>query len=143
MSALVEHRLSQAVDLLKSLVVEIRDLRHEVSKLTTTRGQHEELDQKATHQTGNTETGSTPRRIAEGVAMASTGAIVAPKPEVVRDTKLTHSLAEIRFQIQSWNDLATTEKNLGGNVVKEAEYRATATGLIIAESIILAHLKEA
>ena len=82
MSALVEHRLSQCVDLLKSLVVEIRDLRHEVSQLNTTKGQHEELDPKATHQTGNTETGAAERRIKEAITIAmAIGSIVSPKSE--------------------------------------------------------------
>lgn len=80
MSALVESRLSQCVDLLKSLVAEIRDLRHDVSQLNTTRGQHEELDQKAIHQTGNTETGATPRRPAQDLAQ-STESIVSPQSE--------------------------------------------------------------
>jgi hypothetical protein len=79
MSALVEHRLSQCVDLLKSLVSEVRNLRHEVSQLTT-KGQHEDLDPKATHQTGNTETGAPERRPTQDLAQAkSIGSIVSSK----------------------------------------------------------------
>jgi hypothetical protein len=139
MSALVEHRLSQCVDLLKSLVVEIRDLRHEVSKINTTRGQHEELDPKATNQTGNTETGPTTRRPAQALAL-STGAIVfAPKSAAGIPTDHAHALAEIRFQIQSWGERATREENESGFVIMAATSRGTETGLIIAEQIILEH----
>jgi hypothetical protein len=140
MSALVEDRLYQCVDLLKSLVSEVRNLRHEVSQLNTTRGQHEELDPTATHQTGNTETGTTTRRPAQDLAQ-SIGSIVSPKSDAaaMAAAERAHALAELRFQIQSWNELATTENNVGGNVVKAATYRGTETGLIIAEQIILEH----
>ena len=140
MSALVEHRLSQCVDLLKSLVVEIRDLRHEVSKINTTRGQHEELDTKATDQTGNTETGTTTRRPAQDLAQ-SIGSIVSPKSDAaaMADAEPNPALAEIRLQIQSWGERATREENEGGFVMMAAKSRGTETGLIIAEQIILEH----
>ena len=49
------------------------------------------------------------------------------------------ALDEIRVEIQRWQALATTEENVGGNVVKAATYRGTETGLVIAEQIILEH----
>jgi hypothetical protein len=79
---MIEHRLAQVVDLLKALVAEVRNLRHEVSQQNTTRGQHEELDPKAADQTGNTETGAAERRIKEAITIAmAIGSIVSPKSE--------------------------------------------------------------
>jgi len=47
-------------------------------------------------------------------------------------------LAVIREQEESWRQLADIEDSpLGGNVVKAAMYRGTATGLKMAEQIIM------
>jgi hypothetical protein len=169
MSALVECRIIQAVDLLKSLVSEVRNLRHEVSKLNTTRGQHEQgtmahdpanhlrhgdssttnagsintvrtPEDRATNPGSESalcahdtpQTGAPERRAQEAIKAAmSFGGIVYAEPNPALD--------EIRVEIQRWQTLATTEENVGGNVVKAATYRGTETGLIIAEQIILEH----
>ena len=53
-------------------------------------------------------------------------------------------LDEIRREHQTWVDLADIERSpLGGNVVKEALYRGTATGLKMAEQIIMEHSSNA
>ncbi len=49
-------------------------------------------------------------------------------------------LDEIGTHIEAWTQLADIEDSpLGGNVVKAATYRGTATGLKIAEQIIIEH----
>ena len=46
-------------------------------------------------------------------------------------------LDDLRQEMSSWNDMADIEKSpIGGNVVKEALYRGTATGLLIAVNMI-------
>jgi len=46
-------------------------------------------------------------------------------------------LADLRAEMENWNNMADIEKSpLGGNVVKEALYRGTATGLLIAVNMI-------
>ena len=67
--------------------------------------------------------------------------MTTPTTEARVEGTLDPMLDDIREEANTWADLADIEDGpLGGNVVKAATYRGTATGLKMAEQIIMQHM---
>jgi hypothetical protein len=70
--------------------------------------------------------------------------MTTPTTEARVEGTLDPMLDDIREEANTWADLADIEDGpLGGNVVKAATYRGTATGLKMAEQIIMQHMSNA